>query len=166
MRQAASAVELWHGSGPAYVAGRQFLRWVVDAKLAGIVIWGSPTGRDAAELAALLDAEVIDVRPEADVIVDFRWAKSIDAACFFTMRDHIARHSVFYATHQEREVLLRPAGFVGTIVQIVDRTIDETFRLGYQNLNWQRDEDDVTNGNLQGFYAQKRPPEYGGLSFA
>ena len=57
-------------------------------------------------------------------------------------------------------------GFVGTIVQTVDRTIDETFRLGYQNLNWQRDEDDVTNGYLQPFYPQKRPLKYGGLCFA
>lgn len=116
MRLATTAKTLWREPFPGYVEGRHFLRWVVDPDLAGIVIWGSPSARDAQELVALLEAEVAEVQPRADIVVDFRHAKSINAQCFATMRDHIARCGSFYATHQEREVLLRPAGFVGTIV--------------------------------------------------
>jgi AraC-like DNA-binding protein len=91
------------------------LAFCVTPDLYGGMAWGRHGRASADKVCALLDAEL---RPEAiphDSLFDVRRVTQVDPDGFLCMREYLVKHAAAHARLVRRQVLLRPAGFVGAV---------------------------------------------------
>lgn len=101
----------------AYVRARTYLVYRVDARLAGLVVWGEPTLRDLEELLDLYAREQRTARDRYASLVDFRRLKTLDHRVFGAWAEHARAHRELQAARMNREAVIRPVdGMLATVL--------------------------------------------------
>jgi AraC-like DNA-binding protein len=90
------------------------LAFCAAADLYGGMAWGRHGRESVDKICSLLDAE-LRAEPH-DSLFDVRRVTQVDPDGFLRMREYLVKNAAAHAHVVRRQVLLRPAGFVGAVV--------------------------------------------------
>ncbi|HZS36726.1 MAG TPA: helix-turn-helix transcriptional regulator [Polyangia bacterium] len=99
-----------------YVAGETFAHFCAAPTLWGVVLWGRPDARHAAELGRSLPLELRAPAVPHASIVDASRLEGGDPQAFGAAERYLARHGAKLASCVRRLALVRPRGLGGAIV--------------------------------------------------
>ncbi len=98
-----------------WIAGRSFIVWNWNARLGGMVAWGSPSEVDVEQMFVLVDA-YHRAAPSCDVVTDGSRLESLGATAYATLLESMkARRGVYAGVG--RHAVVRGGGLMAAIVE-------------------------------------------------
>lgn len=116
MRPAAGLEEFRRRPEGLYLAAEHSLYLCESPELYALFLWGRP---GAEETRRLVESLAVEMRPDVKLhrtLVDFSGLTGIDSESFGVLRDFLESVKKRQAEVTERESVIRPGGFAGTIV--------------------------------------------------
>jgi len=122
-----------------WVSGPTYLIWRVSARLSGIVLWGQPEPRHAANLTRLLTMDA--AYREQLSLIDVRRVESVDPVTFDLLAAYVCLRSESLRQRISAQALVRPGGLVGVVAAGFYRVVEhvypvEVFTNPCEGLNW------------------------------